>query len=76
MAPVVPVKSPEYQRMLARLKQARLDAGLTQVQVAERMGVRQTFVSKVELGERRIDPVELARFAAVYGKPVDFFLSP
>ena len=72
---MVPVKSPEYQRMLARLKQARLDAGLTQVQVAERLGIRQTVVSKMELGERRIDPVELSRFAEIYGKPLDFFLS-
>jgi len=31
-------------------------------------------VSKVESGERRLDPVELARFAAVYGKPVVWFL--
>jgi len=48
--------------MLQRLWKARLDAGLAQVQVVERVGVGQTFVSKVELGERRIDPVELARF--------------
>lgn len=72
---MVPVKSPEYQRMLARLRQARLDAGLTQVQVAERLGIRQTVVSKMELGERKIDPVELARFAAIYAQPIDFFLS-
>jgi len=31
-------------------------------------------VSKVELGERRLGPVELARFAAVYGKLVAWFL--
>jgi hypothetical protein len=36
--------------------------------------LRQTFVSKVELGERRIDPLELARFAEVYGKAVGSFL--
>jgi transcriptional regulator with XRE-family HTH domain len=72
---MVPDTAPEYQRMLERLRQARTDAGLTQVQVAEQLGVRQTFVSKVELGERRIDPVELARFAAIYGRRVEEFLS-
>jgi DNA-binding XRE family transcriptional regulator len=66
MPGMVPVKSPEYQRMLARLKQARLGAGLTQVEVAERLGVRQTVISKVELGERRVDPVNW-QFAEIYG---------
>ena len=69
-----PVSSPDYQRMLARLRQARLDAGLTQEEVGKRLGIRQNLVSKMELGERRLDPVELARFAAIYGKPVAWFL--
>jgi transcriptional regulator with XRE-family HTH domain len=73
--PVSPVTSPEYKRLLERLRQARLDAGLTQAQVAEKLGVRQTFISKVELGERRIDPVELRRFAELYGRAVDWFLT-
>jgi transcriptional regulator with XRE-family HTH domain len=53
---------------------ARRWGGLTQVQVAERLGVRQTVVSKMELGERRIDPIELERFAEVYGREVGWFL--
>lgn len=69
-----PVSSPEYQRMLVRLRQARRDAGLSQVEVAQRLDLRQAFVSKVERGERRLDPVELARFAALYGMPVTWFL--
>jgi hypothetical protein len=32
-------------------------------------------VSKVESGERQLDPVELARFASIYGKPVEWFLA-
>jgi transcriptional regulator with XRE-family HTH domain len=59
---------------LARLRQARHDAKLTQEEVGERLGIRQNLVSKMELGERRLDPVELARFAAAYGKPVTWFL--
>jgi transcriptional regulator with XRE-family HTH domain len=67
--------SPEYRFMVARLRQAREEAGLSQREVGRRLGRPQSFVSKVESGERRIDPVELARFAALYGKPLDWFLS-
>ena len=60
--------------MLTRLRQARLDAGLTQEAVAQRLSTRQAFVSKVERGERRLDPIELVRFAELYGRPVTWFL--
>jgi len=67
--------APEYQQMVTRLVQARKAAGLTQMQVAERLGKPQSYVSKVERAERRIDPVELARFAAIYGRSVTHFLA-
>lgn len=63
-----------YTRFLERLRQARLDAGLTQEDVASRLGVRQNFVSKMETGERRIDPVELAELAELYGRAVGWFV--
>ena len=68
------VYSPEYQRLLKRLRDARHRAGLTQVQVAKALGRPQSFVTKCELGERRIDPVDLQRFAKLYRKPLSFFL--
>jgi transcriptional regulator with XRE-family HTH domain len=43
---------------------ARTDAGVTQVQLAERIGWQQTDISKVERGERRLDVVEFLQFAA------------
>jgi transcriptional regulator with XRE-family HTH domain len=67
-------RSAPYQRLLGRLRQARRNACLTQAEVGRRLGVRQAFVSKVESGERRLDPVELAQFAAVYSKPLAWFL--
>jgi transcriptional regulator with XRE-family HTH domain len=67
--------SAPYQCLLGRLRQARQEACLTQAEVGRRLGVRQAFVSKVESGERRLDPVELAQFAAVYGKPPAWFLT-
>ncbi|HEY6322154.1 MAG TPA: helix-turn-helix transcriptional regulator [Thermoanaerobaculia bacterium] len=67
--------APAYRRLLRRLCQARQEACLTQAEVGRHLGLRQAFVSKVESGERRLDPVELARFAAVYGKPMGWFLA-
>ena len=71
----MPSRHPEqYRKMLERLREARLAARLTQEAVAERIGVRQTLVSKMELGERRIDVVELAELAKLYEKPLEFFV--
>lgn len=63
-----------YQRMCARLRQARDEAQLSQQQVADRLSIPQQHVSRVETGERRIDPVELHDFARLYKKPILFFL--
>jgi transcriptional regulator with XRE-family HTH domain len=62
-----------YKRFLARLVQARHDAGLTQVEVAKRLGKAHSFLSKCELGERRVDFVELQQLAKIYGKDISFF---
>lgn len=67
------VHTSTYQKFLKRLKQARLDAGLTQVQAAKLLRKRQTYVSKCELGERRVDFAELQEFARAYRKSLDFF---
>lgn len=48
----------DYQLFLAALRNARLAANVTQLELAERIGNTQTFVSKVERGERRVDVVE------------------
>jgi transcriptional regulator with XRE-family HTH domain len=64
---VATVYSTAYRRLLERLRAARREAGLTQVQVARAFGRPQSFIAKCEAGERRIDAVELARFAEIYG---------
>jgi transcriptional regulator with XRE-family HTH domain len=60
-----------YREFLRRLRAARDKAALTQVHVARRLGKPQSFVSKSESGERRIDVVEAADFARFYGVRVD-----
>lgn len=67
-------RSVRYQRFLARLRAARQEAELTQLQVARALRKPQSFVSKCESGERRVDVIELAQFARVYGKPISYFL--
>lgn len=62
-----------YKDFLARLIEARKQAGLTQVEVAKRLGKPHSFVSKCELGERRVDLIELLQFAKIYGKDLSFF---
>ncbi len=56
------IHSKEYSRVLELLKQHREKHGLTQTEVAKRLGETQSFVSKVERGERRLDIVELRAF--------------
>lgn len=69
------IYSEQYQNFLARLREARKESGLTQTQVAEQLNKPQSFVAKCESGERRVDIVELADFARLYKKPLDYFLS-
>ena len=62
-----------YRAFLTRLRQARTDAGMTQAQLAQAIGRSQTWVSKCELGERRVDVVELSELAEALGKPLVWF---
>lgn len=64
----------DYKEIINRLKQVRIDAGLSQQAVADKLGKPQSYVSKIELGERRLDVAEMKRFAVIYKKSVDYFL--
>ena len=65
----------EYQKLLEKLRSARIERGLTQEEASVAFSRPADFVSSVEDGTRRIDPVELCRFAVLYQKPVTWFLS-
>ena len=52
------IHSQRYATFLHALKAARLERGITQVQLAERLEETQVFVSKCERGERRLDIIE------------------
>lgn len=66
--------SNDHKYTVEQLKKARLEAGLDQVEVAERLGKTQSHVSKVEAGQRRIDIVALKEYAKVYKKDLSFFI--
>jgi transcriptional regulator with XRE-family HTH domain len=54
----------EYKVLLRLLRETRERAGVTQVELARRLGQTQSFVSKIELGDRRLDLVQLRTFLA------------
>ncbi len=61
--------SRDYRLFLGQLRQARLKAGLTQKDLAERLNITQSALSKIERGERRIDIVELRALCIAIGMP-------
>ncbi|MFH0907349.1 MAG: helix-turn-helix transcriptional regulator [bacterium] len=59
-----------YQEFIRRLRKARQHAGFSQAQAAKLLNRQQTYVSKSELGERRVDVIEALEFAKLYKKSV------
>jgi transcriptional regulator with XRE-family HTH domain len=66
-------RTAEYARFLRRLRLAREKAGLTQAEAARRLGKGQAYIWKSEVGERRVDAVELRAFARVYNVRITYF---
>lgn len=56
------------------LRHARRTAGLKQVELASRLAVPQSFVSKYEAGERKLDILELRAICAALGVPLTAFI--
>lgn len=67
--------SKEYRVFLDHLIAARANAGLTQIQLAKRMNATQSFISKCERGERRLDLVELRAWCRALGVTFPTFVS-
>jgi transcriptional regulator with XRE-family HTH domain len=67
--------SREYRLFLASLRKARMEAGLTQEGLAKLLGDTQSFISKVERGERRLDVVELRAFCRALDVPFPAFIN-
>lgn len=61
------LRSPRHLALMCALKEARMAAGLTQHQLAETLGKPQSFVAKIEGGERRLDVVEFVAVVDALG---------
>ena len=68
------IHTKEYAYFVERLKKARLESGLTQMQVAKKLRRPQSHISNVESGQQRVDVVELQRFAKLYTKDIEYFI--
>lgn len=68
------IYSNEYKFLIKQLKKSRIDSGLTQKDVAEMLKKTQSYVSKVESGQLRIDVIQLKEFAKLYKRDIDYFL--
>jgi len=64
----------EHQKIVGCLKKARLEAGLDQVVVAKFLNRTQSYVSKIESGQRRFDVLQLKEFAKLYKKNISYFI--
>jgi len=65
----------EYIFLVEKVKLARKQSNLSQAEVASKLGVTQSFISKVEAGQYRLDIIQLKQFAALYKKKLSFFLN-
>ena len=68
------IYSKEHRYLVKQLKKARKEMGLSQEQVANLLHRTQSYVSKIESGQRKIDVIQLKKFAKIYKKSLDFFI--
>jgi len=61
----------EYEALRSLMRSLRVTAGLTQAQMAEALGVGQSYVSKLERGENFVDVLLFARWCSVCGVKPD-----
>lgn len=67
------LRSPRHKRLLKLMLELRDSRSLTQAEIAARLGRPQSFVSKYETGERRLDVIEFCDVLHTLGAdPVEF----
>lgn len=68
------IYSKDHQYLIEQLKKARHEAGLDQRAVAKLLSKTQSYISKIESGQRKIDVIQLNKLAKIYKKNLDFFV--
>ena len=68
------IYSKEHKYIVEQLKKARKEANLSQEEIAKILGKTQSYISKIESGQRKIDIIQLKKFAKIYKKDLSFFI--
>jgi len=68
------IYSKEHKYLVNKLKEARKEAGLNQIKAAKTLKTTQSYISKIESGQCRIDVVQLKEIAKVYKKKINYFI--
>lgn len=68
------IYSEQYRNLVSKVRKAREQTNLTQKEVADALGVTQSFISKIESGQYRIDVIQLSKLAQIYKKKISYFL--
>lgn len=68
------IYSKEHKQIVEQLKKARQGSNLSQKEVAKMLGKTQSYISKIESGQRKIDIIQLKEFAKIYKKDLNYFL--
>jgi len=64
-----------YRKLGAKILQARIDSGLEQGDVASKIGKTQSYISKVETGDIKVDLYTLTLLVKVLKKPIGYFIT-
>jgi transcriptional regulator with XRE-family HTH domain len=70
----IPNENHQREKLLFLLKETRRKNGITQVKLAQKLGVPQSFISKYESGERQLDILELRQICQLIGISFDNFV--
>ncbi len=68
------IYSNDHKYLVKQLKNAREEIGLDQNEVADLVDKTQSYISKIESGQRRIDVIQLKELAKIYKKDINYFL--
>ena len=68
------IYSKDHKYLVERLKKARKEARLHQEEVAKLLRVTQSYISKLESGQRRIDVIQLRKIVKIYKKEISYFI--
>jgi len=63
-----------HKALVGKLIKARKERSLRQEDVAKLLGKTQSYISKIEAGQRRVDIIQLKEFANIYKKTLDYFI--